>query len=141
MKQVLSVIISIFVFHLTVTKMNALGILLTLFGGALYTYVELNRKNGAVYSPASNSTSLNFNARWRKAVLVVVFMVILYLGFDGLADTELRYPTSSIAVVPFSPKPIISPSTTTNAALPKGIVQLFLNKLLFTKMVTSLTIC
>ncbi|KAI8907909.1 triose-phosphate transporter family-domain-containing protein [Gorgonomyces haynaldii] len=43
-KQVLSIVLSIFVFDLDITTENASGILLTLFGGAWYTKISLDEK-------------------------------------------------------------------------------------------------
>lgn len=43
-KQVLSIILAVMIFNLTVTSTNALGILLTLLGGAWYTYLEMLEK-------------------------------------------------------------------------------------------------
>ncbi|KAI9207642.1 triose-phosphate transporter family-domain-containing protein [Polychytrium aggregatum] len=45
MKQVLSVGLAVAVFDLRIGAINALGIVLTLAGGAVCTYVELERKN------------------------------------------------------------------------------------------------
>jgi len=43
-KQVLTVLLAVVIFDLTITPTNALGILLTLAGGALYAAVELQEK-------------------------------------------------------------------------------------------------
>lgn len=44
-KQVLTILLAVSVFDLTITKMNAAGIVLTLIGGALYARVELGEKS------------------------------------------------------------------------------------------------
>jgi hypothetical protein len=44
MKQVLSIVISVVIFALSVSYTNSLGILLTLIGGAWYTVIEMRRK-------------------------------------------------------------------------------------------------
>ncbi|KAK9475085.1 triose-phosphate transporter family-domain-containing protein [Dipodascopsis tothii] len=43
-KQILTIVLAIIFFHLTVTPMNAIGIILTLGGGAWYAKVELEAK-------------------------------------------------------------------------------------------------
>ncbi|KAG2226556.1 hypothetical protein INT45_005042 [Circinella minor] len=43
-KQVLSIVLAVIIFNLTITWTNALGILLTLAGGAWYTSVEMREK-------------------------------------------------------------------------------------------------
>lgn len=43
-KQVLTVLSSVVLFNLTITKMNAAGILLTLIGGAWYASVDLRER-------------------------------------------------------------------------------------------------
>jgi drug/metabolite transporter (DMT)-like permease len=43
-KQVLSIVLAVFIFNLTITGMNALGIALTLIGGAWYTSIEYKEK-------------------------------------------------------------------------------------------------
>ncbi|KAK9463377.1 triose-phosphate transporter family-domain-containing protein [Lipomyces oligophaga] len=43
-KQILTIVLAIIFFHLAVTPMNALGIILTLAGGAWYAKVELDNK-------------------------------------------------------------------------------------------------
>lgn len=45
MKQALSVVLSIFIFNLEVSLMNAIGILLTIIGGICYTSFELYSKS------------------------------------------------------------------------------------------------
>lgn len=40
-KQVLTILCAVALFNLTITPTNALGIVLTLIGGAIYTAVEL----------------------------------------------------------------------------------------------------
>lgn len=44
-KQVLTVLLSVVIFSLKITYTNALGILVTLFGGAYYSYVDFMEKN------------------------------------------------------------------------------------------------
>jgi hypothetical protein len=44
-KQVLSIVLSISIFNLLITSMNAIGILLTLMGGAIYTWVQVTEKS------------------------------------------------------------------------------------------------
>lgn len=43
-KQVLTILCAVTLFELTITPMNAVGIILTLIGGAMYTSVELREK-------------------------------------------------------------------------------------------------
>lgn len=43
-KQVLTIVIAVFLFNLTITPVNGLGILLTLIGGAWYASVEFREK-------------------------------------------------------------------------------------------------
>ena len=43
-KQVLTILCAVVIFDLTITPTNALGIVLTLVGGALYAAVELKEK-------------------------------------------------------------------------------------------------
>lgn len=43
-KQVLTVVFAVFIFDLNITALNALGILVTLAGGAWYAYVEYFEK-------------------------------------------------------------------------------------------------
>ncbi len=43
-KQVLTILCAVVMFDLTITPTNALGIVLTLLGGALYAAVELKEK-------------------------------------------------------------------------------------------------
>lgn len=43
-KQVLTILFAVFLFHLTITPVNALGIILTLVGGAWYASVEYQEK-------------------------------------------------------------------------------------------------
>lgn len=45
-KQVLTILCAVALFNLTVTPTNALGIVLTLAGGAVYAAVELKEKCG-----------------------------------------------------------------------------------------------
>lgn len=43
-KQVLSIVLAVVIFNLSISGMNALGILLTLIGGAWYASVEYREK-------------------------------------------------------------------------------------------------
>jgi uncharacterized membrane protein len=47
-KQVLSIILAVVIFNLSISVMNALGILLTLAGGAWYATVEYREKKARV---------------------------------------------------------------------------------------------
>ena len=44
-KQVLTILFAVTIFDLTISKMNALGILLTLLGGAWYAMVDYHEKS------------------------------------------------------------------------------------------------
>lgn len=44
-KQILTIVLAIFFFNLTVTPLNCMGILVTLLGGAWYAKLELDRKS------------------------------------------------------------------------------------------------
>jgi uncharacterized membrane protein len=46
-KQVLTILLAVLIFDLTITPANALGILLTILGGAGYAFVELREKEEA----------------------------------------------------------------------------------------------
>lgn len=46
MKQVLTILFAVLIFDLTITRMNALGIVVTLVGGAWYAVVEYQEKRG-----------------------------------------------------------------------------------------------
>ncbi|RCH98186.1 UAA transporter, partial [Rhizopus stolonifer] len=46
-KQVLSIVLAVIIFNLTITFTNSIGIILTLAGGAWYTNVSLKEKNNA----------------------------------------------------------------------------------------------
>ncbi|KAJ3038304.1 UAA transporter [Rhizophlyctis rosea] len=57
-KQVLSIILAIIIFHTTVSARNGLGIVITLVGGALYSYVdylEKQKKNTHQLLPSHDS--------------------------------------------------------------------------------------
>lgn len=43
-KQVLSIVLAVVIFNVSISAMNALGILLTLVGGAWYASVEYREK-------------------------------------------------------------------------------------------------
>ncbi|KAI8054501.1 triose-phosphate transporter family-domain-containing protein [Syncephalis plumigaleata] len=47
-KQVLSIVMAVFLFNLTITGINALGIAITLLGGAWYTAIEYQEKQRKV---------------------------------------------------------------------------------------------
>lgn len=44
-KQVLTILLAVFLFNLHITVTNGIGILLTLSGGACYAYVEYTEKH------------------------------------------------------------------------------------------------
>lgn len=44
-KQVLTIVLAVIIFHLSINLTNLFGITLTLVGGALYAKVELDQKN------------------------------------------------------------------------------------------------
>ena len=50
MKQVLTILLSVLIFNLTLTAQNATGITLTLLGGAWYGYIEYNEKTRGIAS-------------------------------------------------------------------------------------------
>lgn len=55
-KQVLSIILSVIIFDYAINSTNAFGIILTLFGGGWYGFVELSlKKNAAQLLPTSSS--------------------------------------------------------------------------------------
>lgn len=43
-KQVLTIVFAVFLFNLTITPVNTVGIVLTLFGGAWYAFIEYGEK-------------------------------------------------------------------------------------------------
>jgi hypothetical protein len=51
-KQVLSILLAVFIFSLHITKSNGLGIFITLCGGAYYTYIDNMLKAQAVPLPS-----------------------------------------------------------------------------------------
>ncbi|KAK9492217.1 triose-phosphate transporter family-domain-containing protein [Lipomyces doorenjongii] len=53
-KQILTIVLAIMFFHLAVTPMNAIGIILTLTGGAWYAKVELENKQRNTSTAASH---------------------------------------------------------------------------------------
>ena len=58
-KQVLTIVLAVMIFHLTINLTNFFGITLTLLGGALYAKVELDQKNAkaALANSPSNGAS------------------------------------------------------------------------------------
>ncbi|KAJ3160164.1 UAA transporter [Geranomyces michiganensis] len=56
-KQVLSIVLSVAIFQLHITTTNAAGILITLLGGAWYTYVEYREKSSLSSSSAPTAKS------------------------------------------------------------------------------------
>lgn len=58
-KQVLSIILAVMIFNLTITAMNGFGILVTLLGGAWYTWVEMQEKNEKKNSSIVKEKDLN----------------------------------------------------------------------------------
>jgi hypothetical protein len=49
-KQVLSIVLAVVIFNLTITALNAWGILITLAGGAWYTAMEMQEKKRIAHS-------------------------------------------------------------------------------------------
>jgi len=47
-KQVLSIVLAVVIFNLSISAMNALGILLTLVGGAWYASVEYRERKARI---------------------------------------------------------------------------------------------
>ncbi|TPX68412.1 hypothetical protein SpCBS45565_g03109 [Spizellomyces sp. 'palustris'] len=66
-KQVLSIILSVTIFNLEITSMNALGILMTLFGGAWYTYTDYQLKQKKDASKETGSTAMLLEEGNRRA--------------------------------------------------------------------------
>jgi hypothetical protein len=61
-KQVLTIVLAVMIFHLSINLTNLFGITLTLFGGALYAKVEFDAKNAkAASSNAVPTTSIPGN--------------------------------------------------------------------------------
>lgn len=59
-KQVLSIILSVIIFDYAINSTNAFGIILTLFGGGWYGFVELSlKKNAAQLLPTTNTSTTN----------------------------------------------------------------------------------
>lgn len=46
MKQILTVLCAVWFFHLNLTPLNVLGVMLTLLGSGLYTVIEYYTKHG-----------------------------------------------------------------------------------------------
>lgn len=55
-KQVLTIVLAVFLFHLTITPLNSIGILLTLIGGAWYARIEMLEKSNRAKNAASAPT-------------------------------------------------------------------------------------
>lgn len=49
MKQIFTVLCAVWFFHLNVSPLNVLGIMLTLLGGGWYTMIEYRAKHGSIY--------------------------------------------------------------------------------------------
>lgn len=62
-KQVLTIILAVVIFHLHITPMNLFGITLTLFGGAAYAKVELDAKAARDKNPTSPLVSVKEDKR------------------------------------------------------------------------------
>lgn len=62
-KQVLTIVLAVMIFNLSINATNLFGISLTLFGGALYAKVELDAKkakealNGSAIQNGNNATT------------------------------------------------------------------------------------
>ncbi|KAJ7056974.1 TPT-domain-containing protein [Mycena amicta] len=52
-KQVLTIVFAVFIFDLTITTLNAVGIVLTLVGGAWYAWIELVEKQSLRANPGA----------------------------------------------------------------------------------------
>lgn len=67
-KQVLSIILSVVIFDYAINSTNAFGIILTLFGGAWYGYVELSLKRNATQllpTTTNTATSLDHKSSFK----------------------------------------------------------------------------
>lgn len=58
-KQVLTIVLAVMIFHLSINLTNFFGITLTLLGGALYAKVELDQRNAKALAANSPSSSGN----------------------------------------------------------------------------------
>ena len=138
MKQVLSIVLSIFIFSLKTTPLNALGISLTLLGGALYTSVELKRKNSIqianFLSLKNKLINLQPGLKWKKLILIVAgISLLIYLSAVHVEYRELTlkvketFPddlAKGAPIVEIKPSLDISnitPAKQTSSKLPKGI--------------------
>ncbi len=54
-KQVLTILLAVAIFNLTITPANAAGILVTILGGALYAWVEYEEKASKRVARSSGS--------------------------------------------------------------------------------------
>ncbi|KAI9189053.1 hypothetical protein H9P43_000480 [Blastocladiella emersonii ATCC 22665] len=55
-KQVLSVLIAISMFHLEISTVNGMGIVITLLGGALYSFIEVHQRSAAAAAASAASS-------------------------------------------------------------------------------------
>lgn len=58
-KQVLTIVLAVIIFDLSINRTNLFGITLTLFGGALYAKVEFDARNAKAL--VGNTGSVNGN--------------------------------------------------------------------------------
>lgn len=58
-KQVLTIVLAVMIFHLSINLTNLFGITLTLIGGALYAKVEFDQRNAKALNNNSSSNSGN----------------------------------------------------------------------------------
>lgn len=95
MGELLSVILSIFIFSLKITGLNALGISLTSLGCALNTSLQLKRKNDMLNPPElkSKNKPINFLAglKWINSLLVILVVIPLVY----LSNVDVIYKDSS----------------------------------------------
>lgn len=61
-KQVLTIVLAVMIFHLPINLTNLFGITLTLIGGALYAKVEFDQKNARALGITSTSHSVKENS-------------------------------------------------------------------------------
>lgn len=60
-KQVLTIVLAVMIFNLSINLTNLFGITLTLIGGALYAKVEFDQKNAKAMGTISTSQSVDGN--------------------------------------------------------------------------------
>lgn len=70
-KQVLTIVLAVMIFNLSINMTNLFGITLTLFGGALYAKVEFDQKNAKALV-ANSGSGLGGNATPPGMVLTSV---------------------------------------------------------------------